>query len=251
MRSIRLEAIRQSSKEKLFIIPYLFTFLNAFFGFLSIIKTLEYDFSAAAYCIIIAGCMDLFDGRLARALGSASYFGMELDSLCDVVSFCIAPTVLLYNWYVESLGIPGLLVLSLYLCIGLSRLAKFNIRQDEQNKFFLGLPTPVAAFFLADLVLHSAQLAEIALWFFLDDRILLYLIAGLALLMIAPIQFPSFKYYTLRMRSTYNLLAVLIMLLLVCSRLGYPFFFVVTLLYIVGSCGYAVYKIFIPKHSQV
>ncbi|MDP3888991.1 MAG: CDP-diacylglycerol--serine O-phosphatidyltransferase, partial [bacterium] len=155
MKSIRLQAIKKSGKKNLFIIPYIFTFLNACFGFLSIIKTLEFDFVMAAYCIILAACMDLLDGRLARAFGSTSCFGMELDSLCDAISFCLAPAILLYNWYLTDLDLVGFVVLSFYICAGLSRLARFNIGIHTNKMFFVGLPTPVAAFLMSEFVLHS------------------------------------------------------------------------------------------------
>src|SRR3989338_6332165 len=81
------------------LIPFVFTFSNALFGFLSIIKTFEGDFVSAAWFIVAAVVMDGLDGRAARYLGTANELGGELDSLCDAVSFCLAPTVLFFCWY--------------------------------------------------------------------------------------------------------------------------------------------------------
>ena len=90
------------------VVPFIFTFANVFFGFFSIIKTIEGDFIAAALSIIVAAVMDGIDGRLARYLGTDGDLGSELDSLCDAVSFCLAPAVLLYSWYLHGFGHAGL-----------------------------------------------------------------------------------------------------------------------------------------------
>src|SRR5581483_7627158 len=112
-----------------------------------------------AYYIILAAFMDLIDGRLARALGSSSYFGMELDSLCDAISFCLAPSVLLYSWFPGPVVGWGTLSLVLYLCLGLSRLARFNLTAEKQQAAFIGLPTPIAAFFVSTLILSDTWIA--------------------------------------------------------------------------------------------
>jgi len=196
MPIITMKALRETGKQKLFVIPYLFTYLNAFFGFLSIIKTLDGDFVAAAYCIMLAACMDFFDGRLARAFGSSSCLGMELDSLCDAVSFCLAPTILLYSWHLYAFGFAGIAILSLYLCSGLYRLAKFNTSSDAQQAFFLGLPTTVAAFFFAHFVVQSSWISGSSLQFFLSSFGISFLILLISLLMIS-----SVRYVTLKQRK--------------------------------------------------
>jgi CDP-diacylglycerol--serine O-phosphatidyltransferase len=237
MKKVSLKGIAQKGKQKLFLIPYVFTFLNALFGFLSIINTLEGNFRAAAYCIILAACMDMLDGRLARAFGSESYLGMELDSLCDVVSFCLAPTLLLYTWCFDSVTPIIFIVLGFYMCAGLFRLAKFNTLPPDQKRYFIGLPTPIAAFFLADLVLRSEWVAQNYFSFLLAPNVLLVIMVMLALLMISPIRFPSGKYYAMRSLSTYIAGGLVLVLLLLCRLMGYPFFFLATVVYIVGGCA--------------
>jgi CDP-diacylglycerol---serine O-phosphatidyltransferase len=129
-------------KESLHIIPYFFTFANALFGFLSVIAALKGNFILAASYIGLAACMDACDGRLARAFGSTSYLGAELDGLCDAISFCCAPPILLYCFYQDTMGIVGLAILGSYLCAGLFRLAKFNTTKTTYNGYFSGLSTP-------------------------------------------------------------------------------------------------------------
>src|SRR5262245_44761503 len=108
MRLISFENMHPSSKKKLFIIPFLFTFGNALCGFMSVIKTLDEEFMLAAFFILLAALMDLCDGRLARWFGSTSVLGMELDSLCDAISFCFAPAILLYSWSLYHLDYAGM-----------------------------------------------------------------------------------------------------------------------------------------------
>lgn len=221
------------------IIPFIFTFANAGFGFLSIIKTIEGDFIWAALCIVLAAIMDGIDGRLARYFGTAGGLGSELDSLCDAISFCLAPAVLLYSWYLHDFGHVGLFipVLIIYVCAGILRLAKFNLTVAEQQLFFLGLPTTIAAFFFAQLVLYQELVAETALNKILNEKVIVGLVASIALLMISSIQFPSFKKPNLSIRTfaTFLKLLAIIALTVWCLYTGYPFFLVLVTGYIVIS----------------
>lgn len=222
-------------KKSLFIIPYLFTYLNAIFGFLSIVKSVEEDFVSAALFILLAAVMDACDGRLARALGSSSYFGMELDSLCDAISFCLAPAILLYSWLSYDIPINGILVLAFYLCAGLARLAKFNLTSEEQSTEFIGLPTTMAASFIATLIIYSSWLSESSLSFLVERKILIPIIAAIALLMISPVKFYSFKKSKFRIRKHKSLI---LLVTAICSWLiieGLPLPFLVLSIYII-SC---------------
>ena len=172
------------SKKNLFLIPYFFTYMNAVFGLISILRALEGDYFASGGYILLAACMDAFDGRLARALGSSSYFGMELDSLCDAISFCLAPAVLLYSWHLGSIGFVGTAVLAFYLCAGLFRLARFNCKGSECVQTFTGLPTTAAAFFIASLVMFNIDVKNGFLFVF---------VVIISSLMVSSIGMPSFK----------------------------------------------------------
>jgi len=182
----------------LFIVPHLFTFLNVFFGFLAILNIFSLQFVTAAYCIIAAIAMDFIDGRLARALHTSSYLGMELDSLCDAISFCLAPAVLLFAWRLSSLGWFAIFVLTAYLCAGLLRLAKYNTLTVQHGTmgYFIGLPTPIAALVIASFVLFHQSILVSPFYVLLYPTTLLFLVAFLAILMISPFRFPSFKRFT-------------------------------------------------------
>ena len=188
-RRIRLLFGRIYLQRGLRILPNLFTLGNAFFGFCAIIFASHDNMIAAAYFILWGALLDMLDGRVARYAQVTSEFGMQLDSLCDGISFCMAPAVLVYLWQLHKIGIAGFFICSFFLIAGLLRLAKFNLTQNQQQVAFLGVPTTVAGCFLATLVLINKNL-------FLSSPQLIALclvVLGLSLLMISSIPFPSFK----------------------------------------------------------
>jgi len=237
-----LKHLKESGRQKLFIVPYFFTLANALFGFLSVIRTLDNDFTGAAYFIMLAGLMDLFDGKLARAFGSVSVFGMELDSLCDAVSFCFAPTILLYSWHFDQLGIIGIIVLGAYLCFGLVRLAKFNILSQSEAKeidLFVGLPTTLAAFLVAQLVINYSWLSEsLFLWLRNPIGIIVYILI-IAFLMISPVRFPSFKSIKTKNVILGSLGLTLAMFVSIAQSI--PFFFLLLFAYVSSCVFYNIY----------
>ena len=234
MKINSFEKLHNSGKKNLFLIPFLFTFANALCGFFSVIETLDENYTFAALFIILAACMDFCDGRLARIFGSTSVLGMELDSLCDAVSFCFAPAILLYSWSLYQLTLFGMVVLGLFLCCGLFRLARFNIITAEQNRSFVGLPTTIAAFFCANLVLYEQWIAHSLFKVFLKPDYIAFIVTIIALLMISSIKFPSAKYIKIRLATTGPLL-VCIALCLWALVNGYPLFLLIATTYITMS----------------
>lgn len=136
------------------IIPNSFTALNSFCGFLAIVFASQAEYDYAAYAIFAAAFFDAVDGIIARLVGTSSRFGVELDSLSDIVSFGAAPSLLIYFLYFNELGWIGIFLSSLILLFGSFRLARFNVQlEDLQNKSdFRGLPIPVAALTLTSFV---------------------------------------------------------------------------------------------------
>lgn len=190
---IRWQKFCKSGKKNLAFIPFMFTFANACLGLLAVLSACEDNYVTAAICIILAAFFDTCDGRLARAFGSCSSLGMELDSLCDATSFCFAPVIVLYGAYLSTLGIIGILTAGVYLCAGLFRLAKFNNTSSSQRLFFIGMPTPVPALFFSLLVVHSSPSS----WQIIDTTLWPWLVALLVILfsylMDSVIRFPTFK----------------------------------------------------------
>lgn len=225
--------------------PFFFTFANAIFGFLSIINTVEGNFTGAALCILFAAVMDASDGRLARYLQTAGPLGEELDSLCDAVSFCLAPTVLLYSWYYDNFGHVGLFMisLSLYLCSGLFRLARFNLSPQENRYVFSGLPTTIAAFFCSSVILYYPQVPENI--FFMNQQGIMFSVVLVAFLMVSSISFPAFKGACLggaSKKALFIRLTLLSAFLLWCASLHVPLLLAGVSFYIGSSLAIALFS---------
>jgi len=136
------------------LVPNAVTLANIVFGFLGIVSAAEGQFERACVLLFLGAMCDLADGRLARMLNATSKFGMELDSLSDVISFGIAPAVLVYLAVLKPLGLVGAGVSALYVVCGALRLARYNLDQGELGKVtFLGCPIPIAAGYLLTFVL--------------------------------------------------------------------------------------------------
>ncbi len=137
------------------VVPSLFTTLNTFCGFLSIVSAHHGSILNAALFIILAGVFDSLDGMMARITRSSSQFGVELDSLADVVSFGAAPSFMIYQSYLHQWGNWGVLISSLPLIFGSIRLARFNVQLVGFDKdYFRGLPIPAQAITLCAFVLQ-------------------------------------------------------------------------------------------------
>ncbi len=199
--SNRLKILKQKllMKKSITLLPNIFTLGNAFFGYLSIIFTVNEDFVGAAYFILLGALLDFLDGRVARMLGVSSDFGVQLDSFSDLISFCLAPAVLMYFWQLHKFGVIGLLATAFFLIAGILRLARFNITATEQTVFFLGVPTTFAGCFFATVLLNSGKLISNNFFVFL----LLFLEVLIAFLMISNIRFPSFKQKNIRLNKNW------------------------------------------------
>lgn len=131
------------------VIPSLFTSMNLFSGFFAMVKGVDGDYTAAAWLIVLAGIFDALDGVMARLTNSSSEFGVELDSLADVVSFGAAPSFLLYTAFFHEWNTFGVVLASLPALCGALRLARFNVQLVGFDKdYFKGLPIPSAALVL-------------------------------------------------------------------------------------------------------
>ena len=136
------------------VIPNLFTAMNMFSGFLSIINAEQGKYDYAAILIIIAAIFDALDGIMARLTKSSSELGVELDSLSDIVSFGAAPAFLIYSTYLHNYNATGIVISSLLLIAGGFRLARFNVQLVGFDKtYFTGLPIPSSGITIAAFVL--------------------------------------------------------------------------------------------------
>ncbi|MFA5306214.1 MAG: CDP-diacylglycerol--serine O-phosphatidyltransferase [Candidatus Babeliales bacterium] len=190
--------------QSLRVLPNLFTIGNALCGFGSIVCAGCENFKAAAMCVLAGAVMDSLDGRIARYTNFTSNLGLQLDSLSDAVTFCLAPALLAYTWQLNHFGWVGFVACGAFLAAGLLRLARFNLTQAQQTSFFTGTPTPIAGCFIATVLLSTnAPLLSPA-----AHTSLLVLMPLLAILMISSIPFPTFKKTSRRtfLRATIGLL---------------------------------------------
>ena len=141
------------SKRGIYLLPSVLTTFGMFAGFYSIISSINGDFTIAAISILIAMFWDTLDGRVARLTNTQSVFGAEYDSLADLVSFGLAPALLVYQWTLYELGRFGWLAAFVYLACAALRLARFNTQVGIADKrYFQGLPSPAAAGVIASMI---------------------------------------------------------------------------------------------------
>ena len=187
-------------RRGIYLLPTLFTVGNLFCGYSSLVKSFEGAVEQAAVFIIIAAVLDGLDGRIARLTGTTSDFGLEFDSLADIVSFGIAPALLSYRWALNEFDRLGWLIAFIYVVCAAMRLARFNIQSTVGDKrHFAGLPSPMAAGTLA-CVAYAFPGMERGDW---STVLLALLVATLALMMISRLRYRSFKEFDLRNRRSY------------------------------------------------
>ena len=187
-------------RKAMFVLPNLFTVSSIFLGFQALVlcigEATPYELYRAALAIFFAMFFDAFDGRVARMTKTQSDFGVQLDSLADVISFGAAPALLVYKWALAPLGFPGLFISFSFAACGALRLARFNVlaaRGDKgSSRFFVGLPIPLAAGTVVSLVIaHYKQFgAPVGV----ADRIPVAVVVGLlAFLMVSTVRYRTFK----------------------------------------------------------
>lgn len=213
------------------VIPNLFTAMNMFCGFLSIINTGQQEYFYAAWLIIIAAIFDALDGFMARLTKSSSELGVELDSLSDIVSFGTAPAFLIYSIFLFQYEVLGILISSALLIAGGFRLARFNVQLvGFDKKFFKGLPIPTAAIVLTSFILtfYNKNDGFSGLY----AQLVIPLVIILSLLMISKIKYDTLPSISLNgfrenpVQSVFVLLALILIMITSGKALFYIFVFI-------------------------
>jgi CDP-diacylglycerol---serine O-phosphatidyltransferase len=200
-------------RKGVYILPNLFTTAGLFAGFYSIIATLNHDYRLAAVMILAAMLCDTLDGRIARLTRSSSSFGVQYDSLADLIAFGVAPGILVYTWALRPWGRWGWLAATLYVTCGALRLARFNVQVTSvERRHFVGLPIPSGAAAIASTVL---------LYYYLNGQgdpnkhiLMLLVIYAVAGLMVSEFRYFSFKEFKLHRRHPFPVLLGLILLIM-------------------------------------
>ena len=205
-------------RKGVYLLPNLITTAGLFTGFYSIICCFRADFQRAAIAILVANVFDALDGRVARLTNSTSRFGIEYDSLSDLVAFGVAPGILVYRWALEPWMTWGWLAASLYVTCGALRLARFNVQYDNAEKrHFIGLPIPAAAEVISCTVLLYYRFGGAGKT--QTHAIILLVTYALAALMVSNLKFFSFKETELYRRQPFwILIAVIVFLKLIIAE---------------------------------
>lgn len=212
MRAKRNSFNKDRFRRSIYLLPNLFTAMNLFCGFYAAVAAIEGKFVAAAYAIIIAGIFDNLDGKIARATHSTSQFGVEFDSLADLVSFGVAPGLVMFLWALDPLGRIGWLAGFLFVACGALRLARFNTQVGTvSSKYFLGLPIPAGAGMIAVTILFCHRIGVEPQTYPLVFLILIYM---LSFLMVSTVKYPSFKNADLFRNKNFNVLVTAILVLI-------------------------------------
>jgi len=204
---------RESIRRGVYILPNLLTTGGLFAGFYGIVATMNGNYNLAAWFILVSAVFDVLDGKVARLTGTTSKFGVEYDSLADLVAFGVAPGLLMYSWALTPFGKFGWLAAFLYVVCGALRLARFNVQVNTvESKRFVGLPIPAAAGVVASCVLIFYHLGGSGTVKKISVLLLIYI---LAYLMVSNFRYYSFKDPELFKRQPFNFLVLAIILIIV------------------------------------
>lgn len=199
-------------KKGIYILPNSVTLCGMFAGFFAIISALKGNFSNSAWAIIAAGIFDTLDGWVARITHSTTRFGIELDSLSDVIAFGVAPAALLYTWTLSPFGRVGWVVAFFFTACGALRLARYNIQMGStEKKHFTGMPIPAAAVIVSALVIFSEEVG----WQPDRSYLVLFLTIVLSVMMVSTMRFHGVKEINFKRRMPFWILVTIVLVLAV------------------------------------
>ena len=205
----------------IYLLPSILTTFGMFAGFYSIIASINGDFTLAAISIMVAMLWDALDGRVARLTNTQSDFGAQYDSLADLVSFGVAPALLVYEWSLSDLGRIGWLAAFIFLACAALRLARFNTQVGISDKrYFQGLPSPAAAGVIASMIwlkfwkFEYFDFGIVSLSYYVGVGITIFC----ALLMVSNVRYYSFKELDSKKASFRFLLAIVLSLIVLLSK---------------------------------
>ena len=252
---------KRTSRKRTYInVPNLFTALNIFCGFLSVIQTIEGNYVTAAWLIFFAAVFDALDGRIARATGQSNEFGLQMDSLGDVISSGLAPAVLVYAVHLKTLHPPLGLILAFFpVLFAAFRLARFNVFTMAEGKKsdYLGLPAPMAGVTLASCIIFYQNMQWDVLL-----RMLVGLVPVVSLLMASTIRYEGMPRFSIREKG-FNRLKLVLFFVISALFLVYPDYvlFPFMIFYILAGIGRAIFSLLrneddgeislIPKESDL
>jgi CDP-diacylglycerol--serine O-phosphatidyltransferase len=203
------------------------------------------DFYFAGVAIVVSIIFEALDGRVARLTNTTSEFGVQYDSLADVISFGMAPALLAYAWVLKPFGRLGWLAAFLFLLCGALRLARFNVtKPDTTGDNFIGLPIPAAAAVIASIVIAFEDLFKTRL----DPKIMVGVVYLLAFLMVSNVKYPAFKKFEFKKRVTFTRFMFVILFIYVLATIPREALFVLSFSY--AMSGPAIYLFSFFRNSD-
>ena len=213
VRAFKRRRLEERPRKGVYLLPNTITLCGMFSGFYAIIAAINGDFLHAAWAIVLANVFYGLDGWIARLTNTSTRFGIELDSLSDLVAFGVAPSVMMYKWALFNYGRLGWAVAFLFVACGALRLARFNVQTGQPgSKAFKGMPIPAAATVLASIVIFYYEF-----WTGLPGSNILLLIvtAVLSLIMVSTLRYHGLKEIDFRERKPFWFLIVFVIILFV------------------------------------
>ncbi len=192
-------------RRGVYLLPSAFTLANLFCGYACVVYATRGEFETAAAFVGLAYLFDALDGRIARLTGTATDFGVQFDSLADVVSFGVAPAILVFGWGLAPLGRLGWVAGFVYVTGAAVRLARFNIQHVTDKRYFVGMPSPAAA----GVLVTTVYAYPAGVHFYEEALPVLAVVLIPALLMVSTIRFRSFKTIDLKERRSPTVLLLL------------------------------------------
>ena len=217
------EKAKVSQNKGMYVLPNLFTTGSLFAGFYALISAINMHFTTAAIAIFISALLDSLDGRVARLTNTQSAFGAEYDSLADIVSFGICPSLVIYMWSLSNLHQIGWLVSFIFVASCALRLARFNSSPASTNKrYFFGLPVPAAASVISGFVwVFSGNMQSS----FILSIIVAILVFFLSIMMVSNVKYRSFKDYDLKASKGFtSMVAVVLAIAFIALSPAYVLF---------------------------
>lgn len=234
-------------RKGVYLLPNMITTLSMFLGFLSMVWAAQGRFESACFAILLSAVMDGLDGKVARLTNTASEFGVQYDSLSDLVAFGIAPAMLMWQWELSALGRMGLAAAFIYAACGALRLARFNVSTAAVGKrFFIGLPIPAGGCTVVTFVFCAAHFP--AAMASALPYMTLVLAIGVGVLMVSKVRYFSFKEYDFL--RAHPIRTMLFFLLVLGTVISFPrvMGFVLCAVYIIGGIVYTF--VILPRRNR-
>ncbi|KJR42341.1 CDP-diacylglycerol/serine O-phosphatidyltransferase [Candidatus Magnetoovum chiemensis] len=236
-------------KSGVYLLPNGLTLCGMFFGFYSIVSSLNGEYVTAGWAILIANIFDGLDGWVARLTNTTSRFGIELDSLSDLVAFGVAPSVMIFNGFISPFGRIGLAVAFLYLSCGALRLARYNIQMvSTEKKYFTGMPIPAAATVLSTAVIFYNNQLMVQLP--IKSFFILILTIVLSFIMISTLRYHGLKEFDLKKRKPFPILFLLLALGAIVAIHPQFILFLLAILYLIWGIIENSYLFYNRKKAQ-